>query len=157
MNTLSSDRIGELVIEALERTAFVLAETVAPDELESGFQPRHFARVTFTGAAEGAVVLAADDAFVLELASSFLGVEPDDVDINVEGRDALNELANIVGGSVILEYDGAVRQYNYGLPEAITKDQLPPEADDAVSCGVSSESGVLTVFWLPRADARAAA
>ena len=107
MSQLTSQRIGQLVIEALERTAFVLAETVDAGRAAELPKPIHFSRIVYTGPTQGEVHLAAIDGFVRELASSILGVEPEEVDTETQGQDAIKELANIVGGSTILELGGA--------------------------------------------------
>jgi len=157
MNDLTNDRLGTLVVEALERTAFVLAETVEAEEAAT-FKPTRHAIVSFKGAANGAVLLSGDDGFVSELASSILGVEPEDVDPTNEGKDALNELANIVGGSVILEFGGADQDYQYGLPTSLAQRDVPDDPPDAVRCFVEAECGILSVAWLPNvAGAKAAA
>lgn len=153
MTDLNPDRMAELAIEALERTAFVLAE---PAESEDEFKPAYFARVGFTGAAEGHVVLAADGGFVSELASSMLGVEPEEVAPDTEGQQALNELANIVGGSVIIDLGGEKADYKYGLPEQIGPTDAGATNAGSVSGLVASEEGHLRVTWIP-ATARAAA
>ena len=157
MNNLTASRIGELVVEALERTAFLLADTI--DEVEAAELPAatRFARITFSGAAEGSIVLSASEGFVQELASSLLGVEPDQVDPDNEGRDALNELANIVGGSVILQLGGAEKQYQYGLPRALAKEEVPKDSPGMIKCFVESEGELLSVGWLPHPGSSAAA
>ena len=153
MSELTSDCIGDLVVDALERTAFVLAETVPASDAMDNFQPNHFAKIGFTGVANGCIILAADTEFVSEVASSLLGVEPEDVDPDKEGRDALGELANIVGGSIIIEFGGEDQNYEYGLPTSLTRAQLPPEPDGTVKCYLQSECGMLCVSWVPVSDA----
>lgn len=147
---LTNDLIAERVIEALERTAFVLAEPVDPSEAaECRFAPTLASVVGFTGAADGDVVLTADDGFLRELASSMLGVEPEEVDLASTGRDALNELANIVGGSIIIELGGVERDYSYGLPRAVAPAEAAAAAPSGASCLVRSEQGLIRVAWTP--------
>ncbi len=149
MNDLTPDRIGDLVVEALERTAFVLAETVEPDQLQTEFAPTRFACIAFTGVAVGSIVLSATDEFVAELASSLLGVEPEEITLEKEGVDALSELANIVGGSIIIDLGGEKEHYEYGLPLSLHADQLPEEPSGTLKTYLESESGMLCVAWLP--------
>ncbi len=159
MNNLNEENMAEFVVEALERTAFVLADIVdaeyATQELPP---PDRYARIAFTGdAAQGDVILSASTGFVVELASSMLGVEPEQVNPEVEGRDALNELANIIGGSVITALGGEEKHYEYGLPSALTKGELPTFNDDTITCYIESECENLTISWVPRIDTSAAA
>jgi len=153
MNSLTYEQLGAMVVDALERTAFVLAETVDPDEAERRFTPALCSVIDFTGAANGCVALAADVPFVQELASSILGVEPEQVQPEKEGRDGLSELANIVGGSIIIALGGVENEYKYGLPRAADPAQLGAEPAGAVHTDIASECGRLRVSWLPNVSA----
>lgn len=156
MNALTSERVGELVTEALERTAFVLVDTIEGDA-DDEFQPTMYSMIGFRGLANGSVLLAADDDFAAELASSMLGVEPEDVDPSTEGKDALNELANIVGGSIMIDLGGEHENYEYGLPQSLTDEQLPEATEGMVKSLLQSEMGLLEVTWLPEVASRSAA
>lgn len=151
MSELTTDRISELAIEALERTAFVLAE---PGEGLDDFKPDLAASVSFTGFTNGSVVLHADRAFACELAASMMGVDEDEVTPELEGRDALNELANIVGGSIITELGGRDHDYQYGLPQTVNACDSLPEGTCAT---VASEEGMLAITWVKGNAAQAAA
>ena len=147
MNTLTTERIGEVVIEALERTAFVLADAVDPDEI-TGLGPlNNHSRVNFTGDVCGEVHLAATDGFLCELAASLLGIDAGDIDLDSHGRDALSELTNIVGGSIILELGGDEKPYEYGLPEVLDGVPFAPDPEsDNVAYFVTDEAA-LAVYW----------
>ena len=149
MSQLTSQRIGQLVIQALERTAFVLAETVDASEAAELPKPTYFSRIVYTGPDQGEVFLAASDGFVRELASSILGVEPEDIDPEVQGQDAIKELANIVGGSTILELGGSDCQYSLRLPELLDGSWAPEPGDNGAACFVESEGELLKVVWHP--------
>lgn len=157
MNNLNADRIGQLVVEALERTAFVLADPVPADYAESLPVPDRFSKVDFSGAAVGSVVLSASEGFVRELASSLLGVEPDEVEPDCDGQDALNELANIVGGSVILELGGAEKEYHYGLPCTMSPNEVPDDTPGTVRSYLEAEGELLCVAWTPQDAVNSAA
>ena len=126
----------------------MLADTIEPEEA-AGFSPTRFSTITYAGVANGLIVLSANEPFVIELASSLLGVDEEDVNSQIEGCDALNELANIIGGSVILDLGGAEHHYEYGLPKSVTGSELPSETPDTVKCYLESESGILSVAWCP--------
>ncbi len=148
LNAITGFRISELVVEALERTAFVLADVADEDEIDGRFEPDRFARIEFTGVATGMILLSADTNFLVELASSMLGCAPEEVDLNEQGRDALNELANIVGGSIIIDLGGKDHEYSYGLPEAVERENVPSTSTGTAGW-VESEDGLLQVTWLP--------
>lgn len=142
MSTINEDTLQQLTTEALERTAFVLADPT--DHVGHAAQPRH-ASIAYTGGQSGAVYVSASDGFLTELASSLLGVEPGEVNVETEGIDALCELANILGGSLLNDLGGVAETFQLGLPALI---DTPPECSaDAISCAVRSEEGTLTVTW----------
>ncbi len=114
-DTLTSDQIAALAMEALERLAFIMA-----DPAEDGCPPveGEFAVViNFAGDASGTVVLRCGEGFARLLAAGLLGSEPEDVTLDPEGWDALREFANIMGGSVIRELGAESRPITLGLPE----------------------------------------
>lgn len=157
MNELTEQRIGELVVDALERTAFVLVDIISQEDAKELPVPTNFTRVAFTGAANGSIILSATDGFLRELASSILGVDLDEVEPDVEGRDGLNELANIVGGSVILEMGGADSYIKYGLPCPIEQSQLPTFDNGTVMCHMECDGELLVVAWYPQENEQAKA
>ena len=101
--------------------------------------------------------LAASEGFICELASSILGVEPEDVDPAIEGEDAIKELANIVGGSAILKLGGEKCEYSLHLPELIQASDLPSSDNNTQVCFVESEGELLKVIWQPTDSSASAA
>ena len=154
MNTITPSSLSEMTIAMLERTAMVLAEPVA-DGIELP-KPTRSARIVYRGPSEGTLFLSATDVFLRDLAASLLGVETGEVDVDKHGSDALREMANIVGGSVILAMSGDVCEYSLGLPELVTPSQVPPAAPGAAECTIVADDGVLHALWVPGAVARAA-
>ncbi len=112
-DALDVHTLERLVIDALERTAFLLAdpcedpESLAPAEIH--------ACIEFCGPELGGVGLGSTRAFARNLAASLLGVEPSDVS-DAQTNEALRELANIVGGSVISALGGENCAFSLGLP-----------------------------------------
>lgn len=100
MTVLSSDTLIEATVNALERTAMVLAEPA--NDADNHEPVTAYARIAYSGPSSGTLTLAATDGFLCELASSLLGVEPDEVAAGEQGLDALKEMANILGGSIIV-------------------------------------------------------
>lgn len=155
MNPLNHDTLAELTIDALARTAFVVAEPIEASDLDSFGQPDAFARIRYEGPSAGWVYLSAATGFLCELAASLLGVESEDIDPQVEGRDALQELANIIGGSVILSLGGDERRLSLGLPEVTAG--APHVGPGGVVCHLDAEGERLDVVWQPDPAASAAA
>lgn len=147
MSQFNTERLSELVAEALERTCFMVSEpTDRAAAAGHGYALSHCARIACTGPAAGEVFVIASDGFIEELASGLLGCEPQEIDIEVEGRDAIKELVNILGGSVILEMGGDDCEYRLGLPE----EAEPVPFTAGVECYTESTSGALRVYWAPR-------
>lgn len=157
MSTLDTNLLAELVTTALERTAFVMADFADPVEDGADFTPSHFALLTYGGAGSGTIFLEADDGFVRELAASLLGVEEDEVDTATHGQDALNELSNIVGGSVVIALGGDDHRFLLNLPQTASRNQAPDSSDQSCQCLLESENGLLRVHWAPGAASAAAA
>ncbi len=156
MSTLDADRLGELVVEALERIAFVIVEPCDEADLPGPFAATQRARITISGVGEGSVWLDADDGFACELAAGLLGCDADEVDPTTTGRDALSELANIVGGSVVVALGGEDREYRLGLPEPLEAaaeggTATPAEDEAAVRTLLAGDEGAIAVCWCPAA------
>ncbi len=153
MNTIDSNQLRMLLSESLERTAFVIVDPVEEDEI-SGLAPVDFhASIGYAGPSSGHVYLSASTGFLTELASSILGCEPDEVRLESEGMDALTELANIVGGCVIVAIGGEQTPYALELPHTIAS---LPDTAGGVSCTVESMGERLTVTWCADAAKQAA-
>lgn len=146
MKSIANERLVEMVTSALERTCFMISDPSDAETVSgSGFDLTRSARIAYSGSGAGYVLVSASDGFLEELASSLLGCEPEEVDLDVDGRDAICELANIMGGSVTLELGGDTSEYRLGLPQ---------ETDGTGSNGgtdiyVESMAGALRVCWMP--------
>ena len=151
MNQLSTARLAELAINALERTAFVVAESVDAERAAELSPPTRIARISYTGPTAGQIFLAASDGFVCDLVCSMLGVEPDQVDPDTEGQDALKELTNIVGGSALQELGGDECAHLLGLPELADPHDVPAVVDPGRQCFLDSDGELLSVAWMPEA------
>ena len=148
MNTPNADSLTDATLSALERTAMVLAEPAIDTQgLEAATR---FARISYAGPGTGTLTLSANDAFLRDLAASLLGVEPDEVDVADHGIDALKEMTNILGGSVIVALSEDSCEYSLGLPETVSKadDSIVDDNSQAsVECTVVAEDGLLSVQW----------
>lgn len=157
MNIPEPNRLADLTIEALERTAFVLADPAESTPNLSDLSSRAIgARIKYAGEENGEFFLFASEGFVIELASGLLGVEPEEVDLSVHGDDALRELSNILGGSLILELGAEQRPISLGLPERCDPRTHRPSPEDT-STVVESIGEPLFIIWRPAQAASEAA
>ncbi len=140
-----------------------MAHSLAPAEPVDAGQaaelpsPTYCARIAYSGPSEGQLILAASEGFLRELASSILGVEPEEVDPDQHGKDAIKELANILGGSAVLELGGAECHYSLNLPELIECSEAPEPGAQGAVCFVETEGEILKVIWHPSDSSRSAA
>ena len=152
MTEFDTSTLERITIEALERTAFVLVDPCEPGETES---PTHFARIQFTGPTTGTITVSASDRFLRELASSLLGIEADEIELESEGLDAIRELANILGGSVLNDIGGQDNTFSLGLPELVEGDTGDPGFTCCFDC--EGESLIVTCRGVESEDRAQAA
>ena len=111
--TLDQHTLARLVVDALERTAFVLADPC--DEPDALPPADTYAQIDFSGPTTGCVELLASREFARNLAASILGADASEI-TDIQCEEALRELANIVGGSVITALGGSDCRFSLGLP-----------------------------------------
>ncbi len=156
MTDLSADYLIEATVTALERTAMVLAEPAT--DADDHEPATAYARILYNGPTSGTLTLAATDGFLRELASSLLGVEPEEIEVAEQGLDALKEMANILGGSVIVAMSGDTCDFSLGLPSIVSTSDAPMPGDSAshAACTVTTDDGVLRVTWTRDSASKAA-
>ncbi len=156
MNTINPQTLIEATISALERTAMMLVEPIGSKDVPP--KPTKFARIHYRGPSKGTLMLGATDGFVRELAASLLGVELSEVSVDIEGTDALKELSNILGGSIVLAMSGETCDYSLGLPEIMTGAEMPalPRSESSSECTVIADGGGLRVVWMQDQAVKAA-
>jgi len=138
---LKPEEVESLTLGALERIAFVLADSVR--EAEATFD-RH-TRIEYAGNGESSQIqLSATDGFLIEFVSSLLGLEPESIEPAVQGQQALNELANIIAGEVIAKLGGGEIQFDLGLPSTI-ESAIADAWEADLRCRFKVEDGCLEV------------
>lgn len=144
MKELTHERIEELVSHILETMAFVFVE--AQEEAED-FGPLFHSKISYFGPDESTdLFLSASQGFLVELASSMLGMEPNDIDPAVEGLQALDELANIVCGEVIQSIGGEDAVFSQGIPERVDGPTPAAENSEPLEVTLDSEGEPLRVI-----------
>jgi len=148
VNDINPESLANMAIEALERTAFVVAELADEDFVDELPNCEWYTRIEYTGPQSGAVYLAGSTGFLLELAASLLGVDADSVQAESEGLDALHEMTNIVGGSVVTTLGGDHCQLSLGLPSRVDASDIGDSAGTQ-RCILDAEGERLEVVWAP--------
>jgi CheY-specific phosphatase CheX len=156
MKPINASSLADMTISMLERTAMVLADPASDGDPPP--KATRFARISYHGPTRGTLLLSATEGFLRELAASLLGVELNEVDVDSHGGDALKEMANIVGGSMILALSGDVCEYSLGLPELVKSPDMPgfDVAPASAECTVVAEGVPLRVQWQDSCTSKAA-
>jgi len=145
--------LQNLIMGALERIAFLVVEPTDPN-VTNDLPPAYAsAKIDFDGFAMGTVVVSASEGFLLEMASGILGVEPEDISVEVEGLDALREITNILGGEVLRALGGDDNPSKLSLPEVINS---APSTWPTASCLMDAMGELLYVSWYSKAAKKAA-
>ena len=151
MNEINATTLADLTIDALERTAFVVAEPAEEEFMDDLAECEWGANIKYSGPQVGQVYLSASTGFILELAASILGTDVDEVTVEIEGQDALREMSNIVGGSIVSELGGDRCELSLGLPGLVKLSDMPKFGENAVRCILDSDGERLDVIWVPEA------
>ena len=141
MTSLDQQSLARMVASVLERTMFIFAEPTAPAESTGPWS----SAITFSGAFNGAVTVTASEGFVRQLVGGFVSVEPQEADLAKFGQDAMNELANLVGGQIVAALGGEERPIRLGLPDPAKARQGIAAAD--LKCCLDSMGDTLTICY----------
>jgi CheY-specific phosphatase CheX len=149
MSTIHSDTLCELAIAALERTAFVVAEPADEDFADDLPDCEWYSCIEYSGPQAGSIYLAGSTGFLLELAASLLGVDAEEVVAEKEGLDALREMTNIIGGSVVTRLGGDHCELSLGLPAVVSKDVASKHNSETITSTLDAEGERLEIYWVP--------
>jgi CheY-specific phosphatase CheX len=141
MSNLDHNALCRMVTAVLERTMFIFAEPAQPGPADSKWA----SSISFSGAYNGSVTVRASEGFVRQLVGGFVSVEPQQADLAKFGQDAMNELANLVGGQIVAALGGEDRPIRLGLPDPAKAGQT--KLDKALVCGLDSMGDQLTIVY----------
>ena len=146
MTTITSDQLTEIVIGALEKTCFLIADEVDDDQ-KTGLKTKinRSSRIQYTGTQAGTIYVDTSDGFLQELASCILGSSVEEIDPTEDGVQASLEIANVIAGSIVFALGGDQEDVKLGLPE--TGDIV--DNANAAECFLESAYGVIHVHWHP--------
>ena len=125
--------LGRVVIEILEDAAFLFAEPMDEDARTEIADEVYVARIGYSGASSGEMVLSTPLTVASELAANLLGLEPDDPEVEGKGAEAVGEMLNIIGGALLKEWFGASSDFEMGIPsvERMSGDQFTQKTSGA--------------------------
>jgi two-component system chemotaxis response regulator CheY len=108
LNAAESEMIDSVFSDVLERFAFMFADVARESDVLAPQGDLAAARITFSGAASGTLLLAAPMGLAAEMAANVLGLEPGDTSATLRGPDTLGEVLNMTCGhlATALEADG---------------------------------------------------
>ena len=153
MTTLDQATLTSDMVNILERMAFVLGEAAEEPRLDPSDYREHV-RIEMASVNDKFLVhLSGDSGFLSEVASSMLGVLPEEVHPGEQGRQALLELGNVVGGAVVRRLGGETIEFDLGLPASIEETllvKMEKKLGEPVALGcLESEDGYLRVAVFP--------
>ncbi|MCB9879649.1 MAG: chemotaxis protein CheX [Planctomycetes bacterium] len=151
MTTVSTQDLHGLVTNALERMAFVFTERSVLSAGEVLAQSVAHASVELTGARRYVVTVSATPGMVQEIASGMMGCDPHEVDPDDHGRAVVTELANVLGGELVVQLQGDDSALCIGLPREVADEEAGRRYDLAhaggLVCTVDCDDGSLSVSF----------
>lgn len=159
MATSLIDTFPRAVARALERMAFVIVQPAATpvdrvlprccDHARIGFHSDG-ARDDRRPAVDGWLCVALTSGLVVEIAGGLLGLDKPSVAIAEHGPSTAQELANVLGGELVMALGGAERPIRLGLPqnvEATAAAQHFVPTGTRTTCVLQSAAGFLLVAF----------
>jgi hypothetical protein len=140
----SVELLTDILGQVLQESAFIFAE---PDEQPEAWPgPVLVARIAFESTRGGGLRLLASQPAAAEIAANMLGIDPGE-EADANGRAAVSELLNVLGGAFLTRYFGTAVPSQLGLP---TTELLapPPAARCTCAAAVRLESGEPVVLEL---------
>jgi CheY-specific phosphatase CheX len=130
MGTVTSDSFCGLVIQALERMAFVLAEPIelTPGEVLASCVAH--AAIDLDGETPYRLCVAATPGMVREIAAGMMGIDAEEIDVDEHAAATVAELANVLGGELIMLLTSGVAAASLGLPSPVDGDAVGAVLDD---------------------------
>jgi len=156
MNAVGAEAFAEVAVRALERMAFVFTEPSDQGPGEVLAHPVVSAQVPIEREALllRLCVTATHD-FLGEVASAMLGLEQSEIDVDEHGTATVSELANVLGGELLMAMGGGEEPLRLGLPVLVTDEAAGALADASLAHGTTlvlqtDTGGILMLSWGPK-------
>ena len=138
MDEPTAELLGEILGEVLQEAAFLFVE---PAEEAPAWPDRVLvAEIAFESLRGGTLRLLAPPAVGIELAANMLGADPADPEAEENGRAALSEILNMLGGTFVTRWFGTKVPSQLGLPQALLASK-PATGPCTCAALVRSETG----------------
>ncbi len=152
MSSVTTDRFSGLAAMALERMAFVITQPCIDTPGEVLVHCVAHARLELQGEGAHSLCVSASPGMVKEIASGMMGMEPEDIDVDDHARATVTEIANILGGELMMLLTDGESQMSLGLPNEITDEAAGKFLDRSTAsgfqCSLESNCGRLLVSVL---------
>ena len=109
------ESVAEVFTDVIEKMAFMFGETAEDGEFPTEFPDGYKAQLSFSGHADGTLILLAPQTICAELAANMLGVDEDEVDASA-AADALGELLNVLCGNLLTKLAGSDPIFDLAVP-----------------------------------------
>jgi CheY-specific phosphatase CheX len=134
----SAELLTDLLGRVLQESAFIFAE---PDDEPSAWRGTVLtARIAFESTRGGSMRLLTTLPAAAEIAANMLGIDPGE-EADANGRAAVSELLNVLGGAFLTRYFGTAVPSQLGLPSTNLTEGLVASERRTCAATVSLESG----------------
>jgi chemotaxis protein CheY-P-specific phosphatase CheC len=142
MNRPTSELITGVVVDTLEKLAFLFALPQEEKLLEEPAEPLETVEVSFSGSCSGRMQFGLSASVMAELAGNMLGAVDGAALAIEEQRDALKELANVICGNLLPAIGGREAEFSIGTPRILGAALALPLGPGAVESRLSVECGI---------------
>jgi CheY-specific phosphatase CheX len=144
MSEPTQQMLAEVLSNVLEEAAFFMIE---PEPVPAEYDGEVFsATIDFEAVRGGQLRLTASRNLARNLAANMLGIDPADTEADEQGRNALGEILNVLGGAFITRHFGTKVPFQLGLPNVA--DDVPPGRHPTCAAAVRVDTGDLVVLEL---------
>lgn len=149
MSSVTADSFAGLVALALERMAFVVVEPGDTDREEVLDGCIAHACVRISGEVERVVCVSASSGLVSEVAAGMMGIDVTEIDAAEHGVATVAELANVLGGELVMLLTGGDSTLTLGLPREVdaaeARECLARSSDKGFAVVLGADTGRLLV------------
>jgi hypothetical protein len=134
----TSTLLEEVLGQVLQDAAFVFAEPA--EEPEAWGSPLYAVKLAFESVRGGELRLTAGRGAAVEIAANMLGLDASDPEAAEQGRAALGELLNVIGGAFVTRFFGTKVPSQLGLP-IVDEVGAPVAGPRTCAAAVRTETG----------------
>ncbi|MCP3885882.1 MAG: chemotaxis protein CheX, partial [Propionibacteriaceae bacterium] len=122
MSSQQNEQLSVVFCDIVEKLTFMFPEPATAAELPGGFAGYVRVAMDFSGDASGTIVLAVPAEMCAELAANLLGMDPEDEEVQLRARDALQELLNVFTGHALTTLHGDASTCDLTVPVSADMD-----------------------------------